>query len=68
MNPLQKRKPIGRPMVSIPVGHVIELRTMGLSWRQIARRLGLPVTTMRRACRQEPDTSSVCQNPPAIMQ
>ena len=40
---------VGRPRVVFRGDHVLELRAQGLSWRQIASRLGATVTTVRRA-------------------
>jgi DNA invertase Pin-like site-specific DNA recombinase len=42
-------RPIGRPRVVFPRESVRELRKEGLSWRQIARRLGVSSTAVRRA-------------------
>jgi len=42
-------KPIGRPRVVFHREQVSGLRAAGLSWRQISRRLGVGVGTVRRA-------------------
>lgn len=42
-------QPIGRPKVIFRRDEVTELRALGLSWRQIGRRLGVGTTTARRA-------------------
>ena len=38
----------GRPRQPVDPGQVILLRAQGLSWRQIARRLGVGYGTVRR--------------------
>ena len=55
-------RPIGRPRVEFRRDDAIELRRAGLSWRQIARKLGVGVTTVRRACQ---DALEACAKPPA---
>ena len=40
---------VGRTRAILDRQRVIELRRTGLSWRQIARKLGVGVTTVRRA-------------------
>jgi DNA invertase Pin-like site-specific DNA recombinase len=52
-------RPVGRPRAVFRRDEAIELRVSGLSWLQIARRLGVGITTIRRACQ----TSNTCQNP-----
>ena len=42
-------KPVGRPKVVFDHDKVADLRGQGRSWRQIARSLGVGVTTIRRA-------------------
>lgn len=42
-------RPIGRPRKVFRRDQVAELRARGLSWREISRRTGLPVRTVRRA-------------------
>ncbi len=41
-------RPIGRPRVIVNRDQVIELRSRGLSWRQIARKLAVSATSVRR--------------------
>jgi len=43
-------KPVGRPRVVFRRDQAIELRRSGLSWRETARKLGVGMTTVRRAC------------------
>ena len=43
-------KPIGRPRAIFRRDEAQELRAQGVSWRQIARKLGVGATTVRRAC------------------
>jgi DNA invertase Pin-like site-specific DNA recombinase len=40
---------VGRPRVIFRRDHILELRAAGMSWRQIAAKLGARVTTVRRA-------------------
>jgi DNA invertase Pin-like site-specific DNA recombinase len=42
-------KKIGRPRVVVRGDKLVELREQGLSWREIARRMGMGVGTVRRA-------------------
>ena len=42
-------QPIGRPKSVFRRDEVVALRVAGLSWRQIGRRLGVGITTVRRA-------------------
>jgi DNA invertase Pin-like site-specific DNA recombinase len=42
-------KPIGRPRVILSRDRVVELRTSGLSWREISQRTGASVASVRRA-------------------
>jgi transposase len=46
----------GRPERNVDAGHVAELRAQGLSWRQIAKRLGVGYGTARRACQKRAKT------------
>jgi putative DNA-invertase from lambdoid prophage Rac len=46
-------KPIGRPVRVFRRDTAIELRQAGLSWKKIAGQLGVPVSTVRDACRGE---------------
>ena len=41
-------KPIGRPRVVFRRDRIVELRTQGLSWQQIARQMGVSRTSVRR--------------------
>jgi DNA invertase Pin-like site-specific DNA recombinase len=43
-------KPIGRPKVVFARDKVQELRAQGFSWRDISRRMGASVASVRRAC------------------
>ncbi len=42
---------VGRPRVAIKSEQVIQLRSMGTSWRQIAKALGIGTPTPMRLCR-----------------
>lgn len=42
-------KRIGRPRVMVDAGPIIRLQSEGMSLRQIARKLGIPVSRVRRA-------------------
>jgi len=42
-------RPIGRPKLVFDRAKTVQLRRQGLSWRQIARRLGVSVGSVRRA-------------------
>src|SRR5215470_778929 len=50
-NGTKSGRPIGRPKAVFRADLVPELRHSGLSWRQIARKLGVGVATVRRAYR-----------------
>lgn len=50
-------KAIGRPKVVFRRDQAHELRTQGLSWRQIASRMGVSVASVRRACGSRADGS-----------
>jgi putative DNA-invertase from lambdoid prophage Rac len=41
--------PVGRPAKVFRRDQVVELRAQGLSWRAIAKQIGVPPTTVRRA-------------------
>ena len=43
-------RPIGRPASVFRRDRAIELRSQGLSWREIAKKTGVSATTVRRAC------------------
>lgn len=47
-------RPIGRPRVYIDRDHVVELRNQGNSWREVAKRLGVGVGTVRRVYNNSP--------------
>lgn len=49
-----KDLPVGRPKRIFPRHRVLELRTEGFSYRQIARRLGIGEGTVRRVLQQAP--------------
>jgi len=57
-------KPIGRPRVVFRRDQVVELRKEGLSWRQIARRVGASPTAVSRAYAAAIAVSEGYQNPP----
>jgi DNA invertase Pin-like site-specific DNA recombinase len=42
--------PIGRPRAVFARDHAIQLRAEGLPWRDISRRMGVSVASVRRAC------------------
>jgi DNA invertase Pin-like site-specific DNA recombinase len=57
-------RPIGRPRVHIDRDRIVGLRNQGTSWRQIARRLGAGVGTVRRIYQATAaDSTGACQNP-----
>ena len=57
-------KPIGRPRVVVSRERVAELLSQGLSWREIADRLGVGVGTVRRIYQTTAaDSKDACQNP-----
>jgi DNA invertase Pin-like site-specific DNA recombinase len=53
-------RPVGRPRAVFRRDDAVELRKSGLSWRQIASKLKVGITTVRRVCR---DVPRPCQNP-----
>jgi DNA invertase Pin-like site-specific DNA recombinase len=55
--PNPKRTP-GRPRRFVPIGQVQDLRQKGLSYRKIARSLGLGYGTVRRALMGAQDQSA----------
>ncbi len=55
-------RPIGRPHVVFRRDQVADLRRKGISWRQIARRLGVGVGTVRRAFDGPDGAPQACQN------
>jgi hypothetical protein len=58
-------KQIGRPRKLLCQDLITELRGQGLSWREIARRTGAGVGTVRRAVGLDSSLISACQNSPA---
>ncbi len=56
-------KAIGRPRAVFRRDEVQELRAKGMSWRQIACRTGVSITSVRRACGTTPDTAEATTNP-----
>lgn len=55
-------KQMGRPRKVLHRDSITELRGQGLSWRQVARRLGAGVGTVRRAVGLNSSLISSCQN------
>jgi DNA invertase Pin-like site-specific DNA recombinase len=47
--------PVGRPRVVFRRDRIIELRTQGLSWQQIARQMGVSRTSVRRGWQSVPE-------------
>lgn len=45
----RRGKVLGRPRVALDVQRALRLREQGLSWRKVAKALGVDVTTLRRA-------------------
>lgn len=60
-------QPIGRPRVVFRRDQVAELRKNGLSWHQIARKLGVSAASVRRAQHHLENASGACQNPAVEM-
>ena len=56
-------KAIGRPRAIFRRDEAQELRAQGISWRQIARKLGVSATTVRRACQNQTESPDLCQKP-----
>ena len=56
-------KPIGRPRAVFRRDQVLQLRTEGLSWREIARRLGIGEGTVRRVLNDPTRPMEARQNP-----
>jgi DNA invertase Pin-like site-specific DNA recombinase len=54
-------RPIGRPRIIFPRDQVAHLRKEGLSWNQIARRLGASPTAVRRVHAEAASVSNACQ-------
>jgi len=57
----QNRKP-GRPRSDVSGQEVTELREQGLSWRQVASRIGVSPATCMRAARAFQNHENACQN------
>jgi len=53
-------RPVGRPKAVFPRDHAMDLRREGRSWRQIASKYRVGVTTVKRACK---GVDAVCRNP-----
>jgi DNA invertase Pin-like site-specific DNA recombinase len=45
-----KNLPIGRPKVIFRVDEALRMRAEGVSWRKIAKELGIPEATVRSRC------------------
>ncbi len=58
-NTIGSGRPVGRPRVPVNRDKAMRLRQQGLSWREIAGKLGAGTTTVRRAC----NAAMPCQNP-----
>jgi len=61
-------KAIGRPRVVFHRDQVIQPRAQGLSWRQIAKAMGVGTTTVRKVYQDQMatvDKLATCQNPVA---
>jgi len=55
-------RPIGRPRVALRRDQVLELRSQGHSWQQIARLTSVSASSVRRAYASATETSDPCQN------
>jgi DNA invertase Pin-like site-specific DNA recombinase len=56
-------RPIGRPRAIFRRDQAGQLRDQGLSWRQIARQLGVSPTTVRRVCTEGNDSQDLFHKP-----
>ena len=56
-------KPVGRPRAIFRRDEARELRAQGVSWRQIARQLGVSPTTVRRVCAERSESQDLCHKP-----
>jgi DNA invertase Pin-like site-specific DNA recombinase len=61
-NGTRSGRAVGRPRVIFHRDQVAELRRKGMSWRQIARSLGVSAGSVRRAEKLAPSDSQACQN------
>jgi DNA invertase Pin-like site-specific DNA recombinase len=64
-NGTRSGKPIGRPKAIFHRDQIPVLREQGLSWREIARTVGVGVGTVRRVLQGAEKGVGVCQNPSA---
>jgi DNA invertase Pin-like site-specific DNA recombinase len=56
-------KPIGRPPAVFRRDQARELRNAGNSWRTVARKLGVSIGSVRRACQDTSEERELCQKP-----
>jgi len=60
-NARSKGKRLGRPPVSVSLSEIDRLRSSGLGWRAVAKKMGLGVGTVVRAAQKFPNQSvSIC--------
>jgi len=59
--------PIGRPRVIFRRDDAVELRKQGLSWREVAGKLGVGMRTVRRACNTTDDGRRIAENEPRVL-
>jgi DNA invertase Pin-like site-specific DNA recombinase len=57
-NACSKGKRLGRPRAVVNATQIASLRASGVSWRAIARELGVGEGTVRRACAKNPPAAS----------
>jgi len=57
-NARSKGKRLGRPRAVVSAAQIASLRASGVSWRAIARELGVGEGTVRRACAKNPPAAS----------
>jgi len=65
LNGTKSGKPIGRPKVIVDRDQIVALRSEGLSWSQIASRMGVGQGTVRRAYQARKNATQPCQKPTA---